>query len=356
MSKIKGDFLGFTFDGIHSSDLGIFRTSDGNRYNENLLPGIQDKTIQIPGGDGFHYLGSSYTQKQFNISIAYDELTEEQLRNLKRVFSDKKIHGLIFDELPYKEYKVKITGNPSLKYVCFNRNKTNDYRATEVDTGIVSKSGLYGTSTPMTTDRIYKGEGQLNFISYTPFARSRYKFLDEYVFKNIPEWGSMNTPSAEDVYYNYFDWADSSNMIISTTKRKRNGVNYVIDKPQNGGCMYYNAGDVEVPFKLKIWFYNDFKGGAITCESTGEFIELGEIKKQTSPNTLVLDAGIQINSRLNLIEGIDEEGNSTGTIYNKYILNGDFFKLPTTSDLEWLNFTWAEPPYKTEIEYNYLYY
>jgi hypothetical protein len=52
MSDFKGDYLGFSFgtksDGVtpmHSSDLGIVRTSSGSRFNENLLPTIQDKTV-----------------------------------------------------------------------------------------------------------------------------------------------------------------------------------------------------------------------------------------------------------------------------------------------------------------------
>ena len=121
MSIIKGDFLGFTFDGIHSSELGIFRVSDGSRYTENLLPTIQDKTIQIPGNDGIYYQGSFYTQKQINFPIAFDELSEDQLRRLKVLFGDKNIHNLIFDEAPYKIYKMKTIGTPNLKYVCFDK-------------------------------------------------------------------------------------------------------------------------------------------------------------------------------------------------------------------------------------------
>ena len=45
---LSGDFIGFTFNGVHSSDMGIIRTSDGSRFNENLLPTSTDKTVQIP--------------------------------------------------------------------------------------------------------------------------------------------------------------------------------------------------------------------------------------------------------------------------------------------------------------------
>jgi hypothetical protein len=38
MSEFKGDYMGFTYNGSHSSDLGIVRVSNGSRFDENLLP------------------------------------------------------------------------------------------------------------------------------------------------------------------------------------------------------------------------------------------------------------------------------------------------------------------------------
>jgi hypothetical protein len=82
-TQLKGDFIGFSFNGIHSSDLGIIRTSNGSRYDDNLLPTSQDKTAAVPGGDGTYYWDTSHTQKPFNIPIAFDSLTEEQYRRLR---------------------------------------------------------------------------------------------------------------------------------------------------------------------------------------------------------------------------------------------------------------------------------
>ena len=47
-SQYSSDYIGFTFNGVHSDTLGIKRTSEGSRFNENLLPTIQDKTVQVP--------------------------------------------------------------------------------------------------------------------------------------------------------------------------------------------------------------------------------------------------------------------------------------------------------------------
>jgi hypothetical protein len=46
-------FIGFTYNGQHSiDDFGIYRTSDGSRYNYNLIPQLNDKTADVPGGHG----------------------------------------------------------------------------------------------------------------------------------------------------------------------------------------------------------------------------------------------------------------------------------------------------------------
>ena len=148
--EFKGDYLGFTYgekaDGtpMHSSDLGIVRTSDGSRFNENLLPTIQDKTVQVPGGDGTYYFGTYYTQRQFTINYAFDNLTEEDLRTLKQHFGKKEIRSLIFDERPDRAYSAKVTGTASIKYIPFDE-----------------KDGV-----------VYKGEGSIQFTCYHPFARA----------------------------------------------------------------------------------------------------------------------------------------------------------------------------------------
>ena len=148
MSALKGDFIGFTFNNVHSSSLNIIRTSDGSRFVENLLPVFSDKTQAIPGGDGTYFFGANYTQRVFDIPIAFDSLTETNLIQLKRLLGDKQLHDLIFDEYPYKVYRAKVSGNPSIKYICFEEEG----------------------------ERIYKGEGTISLVAYYPFARSRYKY------------------------------------------------------------------------------------------------------------------------------------------------------------------------------------
>lgn len=407
MSGIKGDFVGFTFNGVHSSELGLTRVSDGNRYTENLFPVIQEKTVQVPGADGTYYFGSYFTQRPFNISVVFDDMTEEQLQKIKRLFGDKKVHDLIFDELPYKIYKVKSTGTPNLKYVCFNENMDSFDRDFNNEQFFKNKEQLYGVGARSPYGRIYKGEGQLNFVCYSPFARSRYKYIDEYNIFNVPEWGSMDDATANNVHYNLYDWASSVNLKSSLTGKEQNQINYQIDKVTNNGVMVYNPGDFPVHFNLYFLFSGNFNGCMLSSPLSKDFDGFLTLNPFSLKGT---DIGVRLNGKLNLIEGIIEDPDSekfnkvlvtanknpmeegwyvyendqyvltqdvipqegvvyyerkisylpSGTIYNEYIEGGDFFKIPIVSDLTFLQISpligSSLSSFKGLIEYNYLFY
>ena len=60
MLGLRGSFLGFTYNGIHSSIYGITRTINGKYMDKKTLPELKDTTIEIPNGDGQYYYGSVY--------------------------------------------------------------------------------------------------------------------------------------------------------------------------------------------------------------------------------------------------------------------------------------------------------
>lgn len=139
------DFIAFSFNGKHSyKDFSLTRTSDGSRYNENINPNLEDITVDVPGSDGSYYFGTTHKQRNFNVSFAFDHLTEAKLRELKTWLNGKEMGDLWFSESPYKIWTAKITGNATLKYLPFEEN------------GV----------------RIYKGEGTVQFVAYWPYAHT----------------------------------------------------------------------------------------------------------------------------------------------------------------------------------------
>lgn len=292
---VREDFVGFTFNDKHSSDLGIIRTSDGSRYNYDLLPTFQDVTLQVPGGDGTYYFGSHYTERQFPIPIAFDSLTEEKFRLLVDTFSTKELKRLIFDEAPYKYYMAKPSGTLQLKYICFDEGG----------------------------ERIYKGEGTLNFVAYYPFAKSVHKFLNSYSAEDYPEKTEWNKYAK-----------------LPSTQGGYDGTGPSIN--------LYNSGQLETDF----YAYYSFVGTTIAAtnikisqDPNNRTLSFSSITKKGSDNQ------IRINSKTNLIEGCNSSFAPTGTLYNSYITSGDFFKIPLLAST--FESTGTDC---VKIEYDYLYY
>lgn len=334
----KGDFLGFTYGGVHSSSLGIVRTSDGSRYSDNLLPEFEDKTVKVPGRDETYYFGSEYKQRTFEIKIAFDHMTEKQLRQLRQLLSGQELKDLIFDEAPYKVYKVKATGSPNLTYLAFTED----------------------------CQRIYKGEGTLSFIAYYPFARSRYKYLEDYNAHNIPEWSG--------VFDNKREWIESSGIIskesVITIAEKEFKIDSDSPTFSNSEHTIYihNPGDLNTDFEVifnhkislninEISYYISLNklgkktGSYISLTLTSK--EMEKIKEDYSELKIIINS---YNYSCTLIK-IKENGEEEKELRNDLISGGDFFKIPPASFFDRVNFFIKTPENEeVSLNYNYIYY
>lgn len=152
-------------------DLGLTRVSSSNRYSENLNPPMTEKTVKKPGEDGQYYFSTDLGATNHSINVAFDSLSEEQLRQLKQIQSSKSFWRLTYDNVPYKYYNVKPTGTSKLSYVPF------------LEDGV----------------RKYKGEGTLEFVCYEGCAHCWVDSKSEFYidpamttpkkrFENIDEW------------------------------------------------------------------------------------------------------------------------------------------------------------------------
>ena len=383
---MKGDFLGFSFDGIHSSRLGITRVSDGDRYNESLVPEIEDKIIPVPGENGSYFFGSLYRTKPITVQIAFDSLTESQFRQLRKLLAIKKPCKLIFDERPYKVYTAKISAPPQLNYICFDEEQYfwEDHSELENNGGYIPKSIDHKLYTGR-TQRIYKGEGTIEFECIYPYAVDQFKVLDLYGnFDFKPTWGigvyyknnprtigeaqeriAYDTEHAAEgevidendpkytvieidsgntitIYNNTEEWAESSGILpyeyykkyhVDSVYEVQNVVGY------NACIPVYNAGDVDAPFYLFLPFTNNgtLEAGTLDAAS-GDYIDINvdnqllRLKPFESSTTLNKENGVIINTNNHLIEGVvydmaTSTWRTTGNLYNEYIVAGDFVKI-----------------------------
>lgn len=158
------DFRGFRFGKIHTSDIHLEVVSNSDRYEPRILPAATDTTTDIPGSDGQYYFGSVYKNREITCNLAFDNVSENDYRKIRKLLAIDKLQDLVFDEEPYKTWKAKIKSKPEFKSLCF----------TDKETG----------------QRVYKGTAKLTFICYYPYAFGFDKYIvraADYYMTNPPE-------------------------------------------------------------------------------------------------------------------------------------------------------------------------
>ena len=200
------DLTGFKFGDYHSSQFGLIRVSNGSRYNEYLLPTLKNTTTDVSGMEGTLYFGTQKTTRSFQVDMAFDSLTEEDIRDIREWLTGA--HLLIFDERPYIQYMCILNSAPQLKYLTFEENG----------------------------ERIYKGELSVNFVSYLPYGYSidGKKFIDDFLDENFEEWSNASHLA----YKNFYE---------GETLR-------TYDKFEGNNVYVYNGGDVEADYVLTCYF------------------------------------------------------------------------------------------------------
>ena len=231
------DFTGFYLGNVHSSTYGILRVSDGDRYTEGLIPEFENFEVELVGGDGSAYGGRQFKKTNFEIKIAFDHLTEKQFRAMRTWLGKEELQPFRFDERPYKTYWVKLDSRPNLEYLCFMEN---------------SEDGVIGEK-----ERIYKGEGELEFIAFDPFgycideriAVSKGEFVIDNSKINWQDLASYSPFIIRDD--NSIEWAESSGL-----KTIESVSSYSIPEGVENSSKWnyymniYNPGDFETDFQI----------------------------------------------------------------------------------------------------------
>lgn len=331
----QGPFLGFTYNGRHSSELGIVRINTGNRAEMLLSPSFKDSTSEVPGGKGLYYFNTQIQQRQFTINFAYDDLAEEDVRELREWLNPLEQGELIFDEEPYKAYIVKPNTQPKLSYLVFDREITT----TDPERGENDPPVIYLPSIVTSSGRVYKGEGAIGLTAYYPYAKAPSKELS-YYDPNTKEGG----------FGSQDEWKTAAGF----------------DKEiQLNSLECYNRGDIETPVTLSFKVANGLNDSSAVSGNIGiELYNGTNIETGTKIGYLYLDTSKMsvnveyiINSELELV--IDENGDAR----NDIIIASKFFYLPPKTNcffnINYLNYSGDKTQGTTSVIrgpiYDYLY-
>lgn len=328
----KDDYVGFTFNGIHSSQFGLLCASSGDRYVRNLSPEQSDTTVQVTGSQGTLYFGTTHRTQSFSFNVAFDTVLEKEIREIKN-WLNCGIAPLIFDELPYIQYYCKIARMPQLGFIAFDDE-------------------LYG--------RVYKGEIKLDFIAYDPYGYSVSKWLEDY-----GRVGPNNTTQPIELYCsNVTEWAESSRL---QPKQEYNNWKWDIYQPapnEGGGgrIQTYNGGDVKCDFTLNIDVKDNSKYISIIYEGEPKlYIDLDEAAKILEINTTGKKQRVKIDTkkRLTMINyGVANNGEiewEEGWAPINGAVSGDYFKLEKSEYLTDCRIIDIYGASNVEIDYQYKY-
>ena len=325
----QGPFLGFTYNGRHSSELGIVRINTGNRAEMPLSPSFKDSTAEVPGGKGLYYFNTQIQQRQFTINFAYDDLTEEDVRELREWLNPLEQGELIFDEEPYKAYTVKPNTQPKLSYLVFDREITTE------------TFKLYEPSTVKSSGRVYKGEGAIGLTAYYPYAKAPSKELSYY-----------NSNTKEGGFGSQDEWKIAAGF----------------DKEvQLDSLECYNRGDIETPVTLNFKVAKDINTNEAVSGNVGIELYSGTTSQigtrigyvYMDASKMSINMNYTINSKLELITDIN------GVARNDIIVASKFFYLPPREkcffNVNYLSGYTGEQTNSTtaitdkDIDYDYLY-
>ena len=294
------DLTGFKFGDYHSSQFGLIRVSNGSRYNEYLLPTLKNTTTDVPGMEGTLYFGTQKTTRSFQVDMAFDSLTEEDIRDIREWLTGA--HSLIFDERPYIQYMCILNSAPQLKYLTFEENG----------------------------ERIYKGELSVNFVSYLPYGYSidGKKFIDDFLDENFEEWSNASHLA----YKNFYEGE-----ILRT-----------YDKFEGNNVYVYNGGDVEADYVLTCYFT---EGATAKISMNDVFYEFSLRAKSANSTHLELS----VNSKLqyarcrdvNIANGVITEISD----YEIMLPSTEMFKIPVGQSL--ITCTNIDPSAPNVIDYKY---
>ena len=276
------DLTGFKFGDYHSSQFGLIRVSNGSRYNEYLLPTLKNTTTDVPGMEGTLYFGTQKTTRSFQVDMAFDSLTEEDIRDIREWLTGA--HPLIFDERPYIQYMCILNSAPQLKYLTFEENG----------------------------ERIYKGELSVNFVSYLPYGYSidEKKFIDDFLDENFEEWSNASHLA----YKNFYEGETL----------------HTYDEFEGNNVYVYNGGDVEADYVLTCYF----SGGATTKISMNDVSYEFSLRAKSANSTHL---ELSVNSKLQYARCRDvniANGVITGkSDYEIMLPSTEMFKIPVGQSL-----------------------
>lgn len=233
----KDGYLGFTFAGHHSSEFGLLVVSDGSRYHQNLFSNFSDTVTQVPGKSGGYYFGTQVGMRDFDVQCVFDNMNSHMKQKIEQWLYPNKTGWIIFDEMPYKKYYVKISQVPQFNFIPFDEFKNKKLFKFQRD--------------------IFKGELNISFFSF-------YEYGFENENYDLPSFATTEVIKQYAVDSGLLPHRYPKQELITSYDNTKNNIEseFSIYNAGNGiaNANFYftiNSNDISVNSPLEIFNYDD---------------------------------------------------------------------------------------------------
>ena len=288
-------YLGFTFAGHHSSEFGLLVVSDGSRYHQNLFSSFNDTVTSVPGKSGGYYFGTQLGMRDFDIECVFDNITTHTRNKIQEWLYPNRVSWLVFDEMPYKKYLVKVSQIPNFSYIPFDK---------------YLQKGNYNLR-----QDILKGELSISFFSFEEYGIENEKYEIPSVVEN--QLVGQEVIDSGLIPENYKNFKNELKIFFSQTKRTLN---------ENENFYIYNAGNgIAKPdfyFSVGTNIFDDGKPIIFYNYEDGQSYIINDFTKEynTSNDSYFIEL---LGSKNEIWVNIKDEQNKTnkiniGAYYNQY--------------------------------------
>ena len=149
-------FISFSYGGKYIEDFNLLVVIDGDRLQRNVYADFSDNVSESDILDEQIFWSSHFNGNQLSLTLATDEMTENEMEAFKQWFKPGTVRDLILSEHPSRAIRARVGSVPEYSMIPFEKE-------TEVKIGGL----IYKTSTT-----IYRGEISLQFTMEEPYWHS----------------------------------------------------------------------------------------------------------------------------------------------------------------------------------------
>lgn len=176
----------FIFDGIDCADLGVYAITNGSTYTTNLAPNFTDKKTTVTAYDGQYYYGTQITGQKFTLNMFAENLSYQELSNLRSWLNPRHIGKIIFSDQPFKYYYVKPTSVGALANIPLSDMQT-------VESSVLGDNAIYVGKFTITFETVGSayGYGLSYFNDDLIYDAATYYGLDKYINNYLYDSGLL---------------------------------------------------------------------------------------------------------------------------------------------------------------------